>query len=131
MHKIRYLSAVLLFIRTRKVQSRCFIVLYNAFKRITGGWNMFVYHSVFLCCGQRRKAINTSGSVRRESSCSGRELELRMRATCAFNLPALRMPRGNHSKEQKKRKWMKLYPYDSMRRLREGRFLMRFVRMRN
>ena len=30
-----------------------------------------------------------------------------------------------------KRKWMKLYPYDSTRQLRRGRFLMRFVRVQN
>lgn len=30
-----------------------------------------------------------------------------------------------------KRKWMKLYPYDSTRQLRKGRFLMRFVRIQN
>lgn len=93
---------------------------------------MFVYHKVSSCAvASEGKPSTLQDLFAAESSCSGGELELRMRATCAFNLPALQMPRGNHSKEQKKRKWMKLYPYDSMGRLREGRFLMRFVRMRN
>lgn len=30
-----------------------------------------------------------------------------------------------------KRKWMKLYPYDSMRQLRGDRFLMHFIRVQN